>query len=73
MSIVGFFQDSTSCGQLLLLLSVIKYHIHVVIFAPKSSREEYKLYKQPPQKIIYIKSVSGLKIASSSVSWILQG
>lgn len=66
MSIVGFLQDSTSCGQLPLLLSV-------VLCAPQSSREEYKLYKQPLQKIICIKSLSGLKIASSSVSWTLQG
>lgn len=65
MSIVGFLQDSTSCGQLPLLLSV-------VLCAPQSSREEYKLYKQPLQKIICIKSLSGLKIASSSVSWTLQ-
>lgn len=73
MSTVEFLKNSTSYGQVLLLLSVIKYHILGVVCAPKSSREEYKLYKQPLQKIISIESVSGLKIASSSVSWMLQG
>lgn len=71
MSIVGLLQDSTPYGQLLLLLSVIKYHILVMVCAPKSSREKYKLYKQPLQKIICIKPVNALKIASPSVRWML--
>lgn len=66
MSIVWDLDDSTSYGQLLLLLTLIGRHFHVVVWALKSSREEYKL-----QKITYCKTVSGLKIAFSDFSWML--
>lgn len=74
MSIAWNSQEvSASYRQLPLLLTVIGCHIHVAVCAPKCSKEEYELPNLSLQKIIRHKTVNGLKIAYSGVSWMLQG